>query len=142
MKPYPNFRDLERVAGITWNDLANLEPMLAELVWKARQAGVTCRCRSDVARVFAPIRNNLAERIGFAGSNHHHPVLGGSGAYQVAYWKLYDAVAGSLPHRAGRAEGAPAKQHENAVVEPSHQVPSQRGRGCLISPAFVALKAT
>src|SRR5215831_18775741 len=94
---YPNFRDLERFYGVTWHDLVEMESRLAELLWTARQARVTCRRWSDVDRVFAPIRNSLAELLGFAGENHGHPILGGPGAYSIAYWKLYDTVAGLLP---------------------------------------------
>jgi hypothetical protein len=118
MRPYPNFRDLEHLSGITWRDLAELEPKLGELLWKARQACVHCRRWSDVDRVFAPIQGALAELVGFAGKHHGHPVLGGSGAYQVAYWRLYDAVAGLLSGRAGSMEKAPEKQPVEAVAEP------------------------
>jgi hypothetical protein len=127
MKPYPSFRDLERRSGITWRDLAELEPKLADLLWGARQAGVTCRRWSDVDRVFAPIRNTLAELVGFAGKNHGHPVLGGPGAYQIAYWKLYDAVAGLLPGRATSAERVPDTQHRETVAE---TCPTESTAGC------------
>jgi hypothetical protein len=56
---------------------------------------------------FSPIRNSLGELVGFAGKNHAHPILGSLDAYQVAYWKLYDAVAGLLPGRAAGAEETP-----------------------------------
>jgi hypothetical protein len=117
MNPYPNFRDLERLSGVAWCDLAGLEPRLAELLWAARQACVTCRRWSDVERAFAPIRNALAELVGFAGKNRGHPVLGGPGAYEVAYWKLYDAVAGLLPGRAGGPEVALEKQRGETAAE-------------------------
>jgi hypothetical protein len=77
---------------------------MAKLLWEARQAGVTCRRWSDVSRVFAPIQNSLAGLVGFARKGRWHPVLVSVGAYQVAYWTLYAAVAGLLP---GRAGGAP-----------------------------------
>jgi hypothetical protein len=117
MKPYPNIQDLERISGITWRDLTELEPRLGELLWEARQVCVTCRRWSDVDRVFPPIRNTLAELVGFAGKHHGHPILGGPGAYQVAYWKLYDAVAGLLPARATAAEEALEKPREETVAE-------------------------
>ena len=41
MKPYPNFRDTERLWGITWGDLNALEPRLEELLWAARAASAT-----------------------------------------------------------------------------------------------------
>jgi hypothetical protein len=112
MKPYPNFRDAESRAGMTWNDLTALEPRLAELLWAARQGCVACGRWLDVDRVFAPIRARLTELVGFAGEHHRHPVLGSSWAYQIAYWKLYDAVAGSLPSRAGCAK-------ETLTIQPS-----------------------
>jgi hypothetical protein len=103
MKPCPNLGDVECHTGVTWHELVELESRLAKLLWEARQAGVTCRRWSDVSRVFVPIRNNLAELVGFARKGRWHPVLVSVGAYQVAYWKLYDAVAGLLPGRAGGA---------------------------------------
>jgi hypothetical protein len=107
MRPYSTFQDLERFAGITWQEMTALEPRLGEMLWEARQRCVTCRRWSDVERVFAPIRNALAELVGLARKNQGHPVLGSSGAYEVAYWKLYDAVAGLFPPRAGSAPEAP-----------------------------------
>jgi hypothetical protein len=117
MKAYPNFRNLERLSGITWHDLAELEPRLSELLWAARAASATCRRWSDVDRVFAPIRNILTEVVGFAGRHHRHRVLGSVGAYDVAYWKLYDAVAGLLPVRAAGAEAVPEKPRGAMVAE-------------------------
>jgi anti-anti-sigma factor len=107
-KRYPSACDVERTHGVTWGRLVELEPRLDFLLWRARLAGGGCRAFTDVDRVFGPLRNELAELIGFAGTHHRHPVLGGVGAYEVAYWKLYDAVAGLLPARAGGAGEAPA----------------------------------
>ena len=116
MKPYPNLRDVECHAGITWHDLVELESRLAKLLWEARQAGVTCRRRSDVDSAFAALRNSLGDLIGFTGKYHLHPVLGSTGAYQVAYWKLYDAVAGLVPGRAGGAPEAAAPGEDNGLI--------------------------
>jgi hypothetical protein len=88
--------------AITWAQLVELEPRLEQLLWRARLAGAGCRTRSDVHQVFGPVRNELAELIGFHGVRYRHPVLGSTEAYQVAYWKLHEAVAGLLPGRAGR----------------------------------------
>jgi hypothetical protein len=131
MKPYPNFRDLERVSGITWNDLTALEFRLEELLWAARAVSATCRRWSDVDRAFAPIRNTLTELAGFAGRHHRHGVLGSTGAYQVAYCKLYDAVAGLLPVAIAEAsfdtqrreivpETCPARSASTAPQERAH----------------------
>ena len=96
MKLYPNVRDMEHLWDITWGELTALEPRLEELLWAARAASATCRRWSDVNPVFAPIRNTLTELVGFARRHHRCRVLGSVGAYEVAYWKLYDAVAGLL----------------------------------------------
>jgi len=117
MKPYPNVRDMERSAGITWGDLTALEPRLEELLWAARRASVGCRRWSEVDPVFVPIRSALTELIGFAGGHHRHPVLGSAGAYQVAHWKLYDAVAGLFPCCADFAEEALEKQRKEIAFE-------------------------
>jgi hypothetical protein len=95
---------MERAAGITWGDLTAIEPRLEDLLWAARRASVGCRRWSEVDPAFVPVRSALTELIGFAGGRHRHPVLGSPGAYQVAYWKLYDAVAGLLPCGADGAE--------------------------------------
>jgi hypothetical protein len=116
MKTAPSFRDLERIHGVTWHELTELEPRLGELLWDARQACVTCRAWSDVDRAFASIRNALADLVGFASKNYRHPVLGRRGAYQVAYWKLYGAVAGLLPGRPAGA-GEALEESEGAVAE-------------------------
>jgi hypothetical protein len=131
MIPYPNFRDTERLWAITWGDLTALEPRLEELLWAARAASATCRRWSDVDRVFVPIRNTLTELVGSAGRRHRHRVMGSTGAYQVAYWKLYDAVAGLLPvptaeasletHRGEIvAETCPAESAATAPQERAH----------------------
>jgi anti-anti-sigma factor len=89
---------------LTWAQLVELEPRLATLLWQARGAGAGCRTITDVARVFVLVRSELTALIGFAGQHQRHPVLGSTAAYQLAYSKLYDAVAGLLPGRAARAE--------------------------------------
>jgi hypothetical protein len=113
------FRDLERIHGISWRDLAELEPKLEDLLWEARQAGVRCRRWPDVDRVFEPLRNALVKLVGFAGENHRHPVLGSARAYQVVYWKLYDAVAGLLPGRANSANKPIKRQERVAETRPA-----------------------
>jgi hypothetical protein len=112
MRTYPSFRDLEGIYGITWHDLAELEPRLGELLWAARQAGVSCRRWADADRLFAPIRRALAELIGTDGKQGRDGVLGSAGAYQVAYWKLYDIVAGRLPGGACGAAEVQGEQRE------------------------------
>ena len=97
MKLYPNVRDMEHLWDITWGELTALEPRLEELLWAARAASATCRRWSDVDQAFAPIRDTLAGLIGFSSTRCGHPILGSVGAYEVAYWRLYDAVAGLLP---------------------------------------------
>jgi hypothetical protein len=111
MRTYPSFRDLEGIYGITWRDLAELEPRLGELLWAARQAGVSCRRWSDADRLFAPIRIALAGLIGTGSKYCGDGALGSAGAYQVAYWKLYDIVAGRLP---GGTCGAAEVQESSA----------------------------
>jgi hypothetical protein len=111
MKLFPYFRDLERAHGITWRALVELEPKLAELLWEARQACITCRRWSDVDRAFAAIRHTLAELVGVSGSRSSPPVVGSVGAYEVAYWRLYEATARRLlpPDWGGREPTAVAK---------------------------------
>jgi hypothetical protein len=89
--------ELERTHRITWGQLTGLEPRLNELLWEARQAGAQCCCREEAASVFGPLRNTLAELVGFRSQHRDHPVLGSVGAYEVAYWRLYDAVACLVP---------------------------------------------
>jgi hypothetical protein len=120
MTPYPNFRILERLSGITWADLTALEPRLVELLGTAKQASTTCRGWSDLDRTFAPIRDALAELVGFAGCNHWHPVLGGSRGHAVAYWKLYEVVARLLP--VARATEPEETRHEEREAAAENEV--------------------
>jgi hypothetical protein len=99
-KRYPDVDAVQRTFRVTWGELVELEPQLETLLGRARTAGASCRTFTDVDRAFGPVRNELAELIGFAGKHHRHPVLGSVGALEVAYWKLYDAVAGSVAGRA------------------------------------------
>ena len=107
---YPSVDDVQRAFGVAWSQVAELEPRVETLLGRARTTGAHCRTWADVGRVFGPLRNELAGLIGFAGKHQRHPVLGSDGAYEVAYWKLYDAVAGSVPGGAGGAEATPANQ--------------------------------
>jgi hypothetical protein len=97
----PNIHELERRHGVTWGQLASLEPRLDELLWQARAGGARCRCREEAGRVFAASRNALAELVGFRGRHRGHPVLGSVPAYEVAYWRLYAAAAALLPKPPG-----------------------------------------
>jgi hypothetical protein len=97
----PNVSELERRHGVRWCELADLEPRVQPLLWRARAAGARCRTWSEVERCFSPLRNELAGLLGFSGCHSRHPVLGSLGAYIVAYWKLYEAVAGLLPRVTG-----------------------------------------
>ena len=106
MNQIPNIRDVERAFGVTWGELVGLEPRLNEVLWQARAAGAGCRCREDIHRVFAPLRDALTELVGFMGRHRDHPVLGSVGAYEVAYWRLHDAVAQPLILAPGAACGA------------------------------------
>jgi anti-anti-sigma factor len=96
---YPNVDDVQRLHGITWAELVEREPEVESLLWRARSAGAGCRNIAAVNSAFAPLRNELARLLGFASKHCRHPVLGSIGAFEVAYWKLYDALAGLLPSR-------------------------------------------
>jgi hypothetical protein len=122
-KPYPDVSDVQRANGVAWGQLVELKPQLETLLWLARTAGGNCRNFLDVDRAFGPLRDELAGLIGFAGKHYRHPVLGSARAYEVAYWKLYDAVAALLP--AQRAETAPAP---GAVAEGAPGAMVDRGR--------------
>jgi hypothetical protein len=101
---YPDVDAVQRTFGVTWGQLVDLEPRLETLLERARTAGARCRTFADVARVFGPVRNELAELVGFAGEHRSHAVLGSVGALEVAYWKLYDVVAGLVAGRAAPQE--------------------------------------
>jgi hypothetical protein len=115
---YPRVHDLERAHAVTWQEPTWLEPRLAELLWQARADGARGRDREDVVRAFAPLRGALAELIGFLGRHRDCPVLGSVGAYEVAYWRLHEAVSGLLPRPA---------TVQDAVEEPA-TARSERGR--------------
>ena len=105
---------LEQARGVTWGELVRLEPRLTELLRQARAAGVGCGSWEDVARVFAPLRDAVAELVGFRGRHQNHPVLGSVGAYEVAYWRLHEAVAGLLPRPAAVQDAGAATPEPRA----------------------------
>jgi anti-anti-sigma factor len=112
----PRVQSLERAHGLTWGELVGLEPRLAELLWQAREAGASCRAWEDLPRVFTPFRNAVAELVGFRSRHSRHPILGSVGAYEVAYWRLHEAIAGLMPRLAS------AQDAERASAEtPSHE---------------------
>jgi hypothetical protein len=76
--------------------LADLGPGVQQLLWRVLEEGAGCRSRSDVDRVFGPLRNDLAGLLGLSGRPSQQPVPGSLGAYEVAYRKLHEAVAGLL----------------------------------------------
>jgi hypothetical protein len=132
MEPYRNFRLLEKLFGVTWRDLVAMEPALEELQETARQTRVICRRWADVDQFFAPIRNAVAGLVGFTGKNRLHPVLGGTKAYEIAYWKLYDVVAGLLPARSRGTEAIRAARKLPPTLAMRHwpryvPLPTQQG---------------
>jgi hypothetical protein len=114
MRHVAKFQDLERSHGVRWEELAEREPELRHLLHEARRAGAGCRGWSDVGRAFGPFRDGLVRLVGFAGKHRDHPVLGTVGAYEVSYWRLYDAVAGLLLQRTGLEEAGGAVPAEEA----------------------------
>jgi anti-anti-sigma factor len=106
-KWYPSADELQRAHGITWGQLIELEPEVEALLWRARQAGAHCRTGADVRRAFHTVRQELTGLIGFFGKHHRDPVLGSVGAYEVAYWKLYDALAALVLEHTNGPEKAP-----------------------------------
>src|SRR5262249_43196645 len=123
MKYYPNIKELERIHGVSWHDLVQREPALEDLLWVARRLSISCRRWSDLDRVFAPVLDELIGLFGLHGKLHRDPILGRTVAYEIAYGKLYDAVAGLLPGRADVAEKSPEDQREGTTPEPCPSVP-------------------
>jgi hypothetical protein len=80
---------------------------LYPLLWRARQEGAACQTWQQARAVFARIEAELTDLIGFPGQHHRHPILGTVGAYEVAYWKLYEAVTGLLQRPATEATPHP-----------------------------------
>jgi hypothetical protein len=123
MNHIPKVQELERVHGVTWAELAQIEPGLNALLWQARAAGSRCRRWEDVKPVLAPFRDALVELVGFRANKGKQPILGSVGAYEVAYWRLHGAVAELLPPpsaefqeaRQAPADARSARQRELAT---------------------------
>ena len=101
--------DLERAHGVTWRELVELEPKLGELLWAARQTGATCHNWSDVKGLFTPFQNALVGLVGPSERHLRHPVLASAGAYEVVYWRLYDAITKSFRARPPRDRRSPQR---------------------------------
>jgi hypothetical protein len=97
MKFIPDVDQMEYHHGVTFGQLVNQEPRLERLLWEARKVGATCRSQADVLQAFATVRNQLSELIGFSSRHRVHRLLGSVGAYEVAYWKLFHAIADLVP---------------------------------------------
>ena len=107
MTPIPSIQELERRHSVNFWRLVELEPRLELLMLQARQAGRACRSQADVDREFSPLRNRLGTLIGFSSQHNRHRILGGVGAYEVAYWTLYAVLMNFLPQE-GEREAPPA----------------------------------
>jgi hypothetical protein len=97
MKFIPDVDEMEHLHGVTFGRLVNQEPRLERLLWEARKVGATCRSQADVLAAFDTVRNQLSELIGFSSPHRVHRLLGSVGAYEVAYWKLFHAIADLVP---------------------------------------------
>jgi hypothetical protein len=131
MNQPPRVQDVERERGVHWRQLADLEPRLYALLWRARQEGSACETWQQARAVFARLGAELTELVGFQGQHSQHPLLGTVGAYEVAYWKLYEAVTGLLQCPATEAPPHPLSvlSASAGVVEPSLPVPPLRDVG-------------
>lgn len=94
MKDVRNVKDMERIHGVQWEQLAEAEPELDKLLNVARMVGDGCRTWRDVERGWTQFKNDVAELVGYFGKHRGHPTLGSVAAYDVTYWKLHNAVAG------------------------------------------------
>lgn len=93
MKDFQSVKEYEKMYGVTWDELAELEPELTELLKFARMVGDGCRKWHDVERGFNQFKNDIVKLVGFCGRHRGHPILGTRAAYDVVYWKLHNAVA-------------------------------------------------
>jgi hypothetical protein len=82
VKDCTNAKDIENMHGVTWEQLAALEPELTELLTFARMVGTGCRKWYDVERGFNQFKNDIHKLVGFCGKHRGHPI-----------WKLHNAVA-------------------------------------------------
>jgi hypothetical protein len=57
-----------KMYGVTWDQLAELEPELTGLLKFARMVGDGCRKRHDVERGFNQFKNDIVKLVGFCGS--------------------------------------------------------------------------
>jgi anti-anti-sigma factor len=144
MTQLPDTNAIERLHGVTYSHLVDLEPRLEPLLWEARKVGAACLCQDDVQRAFNPIRNRLTDLIGFAGQRHRHRLLGSTGAYEVAYWKLFHGIADQVPSPAKPApvtnckDCASPKESGVAVPRSADAVPCR----CSLGPTRLTVRIT
>jgi hypothetical protein len=94
MRDVRNVKDVERIHGVKWSDLVELEPELDPLLDIARKVGDACRNWRDVERGWTQFKNEIAGLVGYFGNHRNHPLLGTAAAHGVSCWKLHNAVAG------------------------------------------------
>lgn len=93
MRDERSVKTMERMHGLNWSELVQMEPELGRLLTFARMVGDCCMNWRDVDRGWGQFKDRIADVVGYLGRHRSHPVLGTVGAYDVVYWKLHNAVA-------------------------------------------------
>ncbi len=89
MKDFTHVKEMERIHGLHWEQLVEIEPRLDQLLESARS--VFCRNWEDVHRGFSQFKTDIHHLT--RSIVNRYPSLEGHAVYDVMYWKLHNAVA-------------------------------------------------
>lgn len=92
MRDSRSVKDMERIHGLRWGQLAEQEPELERLLKSARMVGDGCRTWSDVHKGFSQFKNDVDRLTRSIVSRSPGPKLNGTAVWDVIYWKLHNAV--------------------------------------------------
>ena len=93
MRDSRSVKDMERIHGLRWSQLAEQEPELERLLKAASMVGDGCRTWNDVHKRFSQFKNDVDRLTRSIVSRSPAPAPNGTAVWDVIYWKLHNAVA-------------------------------------------------
>ena len=93
MKDSRSAKEMEKMHGLSWNQLVEQEPELERVLKIARMVGDGCRTWDDVQMRFSQFKNDVDRLTRSIVHQSPAPKPNGTAIWDVIYWKLHNAVA-------------------------------------------------